>query len=114
MSYDTDEISGELYAQAEAHKMKASGSKGGNLAGAVELDYSLHLYIGFAAVIAVNPSYTFEDMERIKGKSLTEFSKIGRGFFIGSGDSGADSSDEQSETTPEPSTPARQSSKGKE
>ena len=42
MSYDTDEISGELYAQAEAHKMKASGSKGGNLAGAVELDYSLH------------------------------------------------------------------------
>ena len=89
-------------------------SKGGNLAGAVELDYSLHLYIGFAAVIAVNPSYTFEDMERIKGKSLTKFSKIGRGFFIGSGDSGADSSDEQSETTPEPSTPARQSSKGKE
>lgn len=81
MSYDTDEISGELYAQAEAHKMKASGSKGGNLAGAVELDYSLHLYIGFAAVIAVNPSYTFEDMERIKGKSLTKFSKIGRGFL---------------------------------
>lgn len=114
MSYDTDEISGELYAQAEAHKMKASGSKGGNLAGAVELDYSLHLYIGFAAVIAVNPSYTFEDMERIKGKSLTKFSKIGRGFFIGSGDSGADSSDEQSETTPEPSTPVRRSSKGKE
>ena len=126
MSYDTDEISGELYAQAEAHKMKrisdkaygmlrvGGHSKGGNLAGAVELDYSLHLYIGFAAVIAVNPSYTFEDMERIKGKSLTKFSKIGRGFFIGSGDSGADSSDEQSETTPEPSTPARQSSKGKE
>ena len=73
MSYDTDEISGELYAQAEAHKMKASGSKGGNLAGAVELDYSLHLYIGFAAVIAVNPSYTFEDMERIKGKSAEVF-----------------------------------------
>ena len=44
MSYDTDEISGELYAQAEAHKMKASGSKGGNLAGAVELDYS-HTFI---------------------------------------------------------------------
>ena len=78
MSYDTDEISGELYAQAEAHKMKASGSKGGNLAGAVELDYSLHLYIGSAAVIGVNPSYTFEDMERIKGKSITKFSKIGR------------------------------------
>ena len=28
MNYDTDEISGELYAQAEAHKMKASGSQG--------------------------------------------------------------------------------------
>ena len=70
MTYDTDEISGALYAQAESAKMKASGSKGGNLAGAVELDYSLHLYIGFAAVIAVNPAYTFEDMERIKGRSL--------------------------------------------
>lgn len=114
MNYDTDEIDAELYAQAEAHKMKASGSKGGNLAGAVELDYSLHLYLGFAAVIAVNPSYTFEDMERIKGKSLREFSKIGRGFFIGSGSSEADSSDEQLETTPEPSTPARQNSKEKE
>lgn len=111
MTYDTDEISGALYAQAESAKMKASGSKGGNLAGAVELDYSLHLYIGFAAVIAVNPAYTFEDMERIKGRSLREFARIGRGFFIASGDSEADSSDEQSETTPEPTTQARQSSK---
>lgn len=111
MTYDTDEIDGTLYAQAEAHKMKASGSKGGNLAGAVELDYSLHLYIGFAAVIAVNPAYTFEDMERIKGKSLREFSRIGRGFFIASGDSEADSSDEQFEITPEPTIPAQQSSK---
>ena len=111
MTYDTDEISGALYAQAENAKMKASGSKGGNLAGAVELDYSLHLYIGFAAVIAVNPAYTFEDMERIKGKSLREFARIGRGFFIASGDSEADSSDEQSEITPEPTTQAQQSSK---
>lgn len=111
MTYDTDEISGALYAQAESAKMKASCSKGGNLAGAVELDYSLHLYIGFAAVIAVNPAYTFEDMERIKGRSLREFTRIGRGFFIASGDSEADSSDEQSETTPEPTTQARQSSK---
>lgn len=108
MKYDTDEIDGALYAQAENAKMTASGSKGGNLAGAVELDYSLHLYIGFAAVIAVNPAYTFEDMERIKGRSLREFSRVGRGFFIGSGSSEDDNSDEQSETTPEPTTPAQQ------
>lgn len=108
MKYDVDEIDGALYAQAENAKMKASGSKGGNLAGAVELDYSLHLYIGFAAVIAVNPAYTFEDMERIKGKSLREFSSIGRSFFIGSGSSGDDSLDEQSEITPELTTPAPQ------
>lgn len=109
MTYDTDEIDSALYTQAEARKMKASGMKNGNLAGAVELDYSLHLYIGFAAVIAINPAYTFEDMERIKGKSLREFSRIGRGFFIASGNLEADSSDEQSETTPEPTTPALQS-----
>lgn len=108
MTYDADEIDGALYAQAEAQKMKAGGSKGGNLAGAVELDYSFHLYIGFAAVIAVNPAYTFEDMERIKGKSLKEFAKIGRGFFIGSGSSKEESSEGQSETTPEPSTQAPQ------
>lgn len=114
LTYDADEIDGVLYAQAEARKMAASGSKGGNLAGAVELDYSLHLYIGFAAIIAANPAYTFEDMERIKGKKLGEIAKMGRGFFIGSGSSEDDSSDEQSETTPEPSTPARQSSKEKE
>lgn len=111
MTYDTDEIDGALYAQAEAHKMKASRSKSGNMAGAVELDYSLHLYIGFAAVIAINPDYTFEDMERIKGKSLRAFSKIGRSFFLASVGSEADSSDEQSEITPEPTTTAQQSSK---
>lgn len=108
MTYDVDEIDGALYAQAEAQKMKAGGSKGGNLAGAVELDYSFHLYIGFAAVIAVNQAYTFEDMERIKGKSLKEFAKIGRSFFIGSGSSEEESSEGQSETTPEPSTQAPQ------
>ena len=81
MTYDTDEIDGALYAQAEAHKMKASRSKSGNMAGAVELDYSLHLYIGFAAVIAINPDYTFEDMERIKGKSLRAFFEDWPQFF---------------------------------
>ena len=85
MTNATAEIDSALYTQAEARKMKASGMKNGNLAGAVELDYSLHLYIGFAAVIAINPAYTFEDMERIKGKSLREFSRIGRGSFIASG-----------------------------
>ena len=85
MTYDTDEISGALYAQAESAKMKASGSKGGNLAEGV--------------------------IDRNKGRSLREFARIGRGFFIASGDSEADSSDEQSETTPEPTTQARQSSK---
>ena len=111
MTYDVDEIDGALYTQAEAKKIKASGAKAGNLAGAVELDYSLHLYIGFAAVIAVNPAYTFEDMERIKGKSLREFYRIGRSVFIGSESSKAENSGEQSEITPEPTIQVQQNLK---
>ena len=86
--------------------MRASGSKGGNLSGAVELDYSFHLYLGFAAIVAVNPEVDMTDLERLKGADVMEAMKIGRNFIIRPGEeSQDDDSDEQSETTPEPSTP---------
>ena len=105
LTYDTEEIDGVLYTQAENHKIKTAG-QGGNLAGAIEIDYSLHLYIGYAAIIAVNPAYTFEDLERIKGSSLRDIARIGRSFFIESAKLQAENSDEQSETTLELITPA--------
>jgi hypothetical protein len=105
LSYDSNEINAPLFAEAETHKMRAGGSKGGNLAGAVEIDYNLHLYIGFAAVIAVNPDIDFDDLERIKGADLSTFMKVGRSFFIGSVDLQEETSEEQSEIIPEYSTP---------
>lgn len=111
LKYDTDEITSELFVEAESKKMKASGSKGGNLSGAMELDYGLHLYLGFASIIAVNSDYAFEDLERVQGPDLIQITKVGRNFLIASGVSADDSSDEQSETTPDASTPQSATSK---
>ncbi len=112
LTYDTDAITAAQFAEADARKMRASGSKGGNLSGAVELDYSFHLYLGFAAIIAVNSEIDFSDLERIKGYDVMEVMKVGRNFIMKQGeDSPVDDSVEQSETTPEPSTPQSQSSK---
>lgn len=113
MKYDTDEITPELFAEAEGKKLKASRVNG-NLSGAMELDYPLHLYLGLASIVAVNPDFTFEDVARIKGRDVVEVMKIGRNFIVKSEESQDDDSDEQSETTPESITPASQTSKGKD
>ena len=49
LTYDISEITAQAFAEADARKLSASGSKNGNAAGAAELDYGLHLYLGFAA-----------------------------------------------------------------
>ncbi len=114
LAYDANEITSAMFAEADARKMVASGAKSGNLSGAVELDYGLHLYLGFAAIIAVNPEIDFTDLERIKGPDVMQVMKVGRNFIISSAASEEDSSDEQSEITPELSTHQSQTSKEKE
>lgn len=115
LTYDANEITSAMFAEADARKLRASGSKGGNLSGAVELDYGLHLYLGFAAITAVNPEIDVTDLERIKGTDVMKVMRIGRNFIISSADSSEqDNSGEQFETTPEPSTRPSQSSSEKE
>lgn len=106
LPYDADEITAVHFAEAESKKMRASGSKGGNLAGAYELDYSFHLYLGFAAIIAVNPEIDYSDLERIKGTDVREVMNIGRNFTIARSEETSvdENSDEQSGTTLEPFT----------
>lgn len=113
LAYDTDEITPELFAEAEGKKLKAT-KVNGNLSGAMELDYPLHLYLGIAAIVAVNPDYTFEDVARIKGHDVVEVMKIGRNFIVKSEESQDEDSDEQSETSPESTTQASQKSNGKD
>lgn len=106
LTYDTNEITPQLFAQAEALKKSAAGLKNVAIVPAVEFDFSLHMYLGFAAVIAVNPSYDFPDMERIHGIDTVEVMNIGRNFILKSEESPESSSDEPLEITAEPSTQA--------
>ena len=112
MNYDSNEINGTLFAEAESKRKAAAGRKDMQLATAAEFDFSLHLYLGFASIVAVNPSYDFSDLERIKGRDVVEVMRIGRNFILAS-ETGQPESDsgELTETTPESTTPAQQTSK---
>ena len=112
LPYDTDAITSTLFAEADSRKMKAAHATAGNLSGAVELDYSFHLYLGFAAIIAANSAIDFNDLERIKGYDVMEVMNVGRNFIMRrDADSQEEDSIEQSETTPDVSTTQSQNSK---
>ena len=114
LTHDANEITPSGFAEAEYRKTRANGSKGAPSSAAVELDYSLHLYLGFAAILAVNPEYDFNDLERIKGADVMDVMKVGRNFIIDSVETSQDDTSESaSETTPESTTPEQPSSKTK-
>ena len=115
VTYDSNEIDGILFATAEAKKKASAGLKNTSIAPAAEFDFGLHLYLGFAAIIAVNPSYDFSDVERIKGKDVVKVMAIGRNFMLGSEkEQQVSDSDEPIETTPESTTQALPTSKESE
>lgn len=115
LTYDINEIDALLFAEADAKKKAATGMKTMSLSPAAEFDPGLHLYLGFAAIIAVNRNIDFADLERMKGKDTMEVMKIGRNFMLSSEEDSQESdSDEHSETTPESTTPAKPISKEKE
>ena len=115
VTHDSNEIDGILFATAESKRKAAAGLKNTTITPAAEFDFGLHLYLGFAAIIAVNPSYDFSDVERMKGRDLREVMSIGRNFMLASDEEPQENdSDEPTETTPESTTPAPQNSKKSE
>lgn len=108
INYDPNEITAQLYTEADAKKKIAAGMSNVSISPAVEFDFGLHLYMGFAAAIAVNPMYTFEDLARVKGSDIMQFTKVGRDFLLESDTSPEKNSAQPSETTAQPSTPAPQ------
>lgn len=106
LTYDASAITVGMFAEAEARKLKATTAKAGGSAGAFELDYTLHLYLGIMAVIAVNTEIDVTDLERITGPDVMALMRIGRNFTTGRlvETSEESNSDELSETTPEHST----------
>ena len=113
LTYDTGAITVAMFAEAEARKLKATTGKAGGSAGAFELDYTLHIYLGMMAVIAVNPEIDVNDLERLTGPDVTALMRIGRNFPTSRSveTSEESSSDEPSETTGEPSTLPGETSK---
>ena len=115
VTHDSNEIDGILFATAESKRKAAAGMKNTSITPAAEFDFGLHLYLGFAAIVAVNPSYDFSDVERIKGRDIVEVMAIGRNFMLASDQAQPESaSEEPTETMPESTTPARQNSKKSE
>lgn len=111
LTYDPEEITPQMFARADAKKGKAGGTSGVSMA---EVDYGMHLYLGFMAILAVNPQLDLNDLERIKGSDLVVVMHIGRNFMLlKSAGSASSSSGEQSETTPESSTPPSPTSSAK-
>lgn len=111
VTYNSNEIDGPLFAIAEAKKKAAAGMKNTSIAPAAEFDFGLHLYLGYAAIVAANPSYDFSDVERIKGADVVKVMGIGRNFMLASAkEQQQNDSDEHTETTPESTTPAQQNS----
>ena len=114
LTYDENEITGALFAEAEAEKKTAGGVKNFGINLSFEFDTAFHLFIGMAAIIAVNPHISFDDLERLKGADVVEVTKIGRNFILNPAASTQDNTDEPSETTQEPITPASKTSKKSE
>lgn len=81
LTYDTNAITVALFSEAEARKLKATIGKAGGIAGAAECDYSLHLYLGMMAIVAVNSDIDIADLERISGADVPALMRVGRDFF---------------------------------
>ncbi len=114
LTYDANEIDGVLFATAESKK-KAAAGQNLSISPAAEFDYGLHLYLGYAAIIAGNPSIDWSDLERVKGRDIMEIMKIGRSFMLGSDEASQESdSAEPIETMAGSTTPAKPTSKKSE
>ena len=110
VEYNAEEITGALFAEADTKRKIDAGAHNISIVPAAEFDFNLHLYIGYAAICAANPSFSFEDASRIHGSDIVKVMDIGRNFIMQSEDSMESTSDEHTEATAEPSTQASETS----
>ena len=90
LKYDTEEITVEHFAKAEGLKAQSLQKQSGTMmvSPVAETDYSMHLYLGFMAVIALaeqqEESIDINDLKRIKGHDLKKIMEVGRNFMLNS------------------------------
>ena len=108
--YDPTEITSDLFMDACAKSSKAGRDP--NLSITMEIDKALHLQLGKAAILAVNPDVDWSDLERISGFDIVTVSTIGRFFTYKKSEepSEENTSEERSETSAEDTTPLSQTS----
>ncbi len=83
LPYDLDNVTVDQFIKAE----NVAKSKADDFAlGVAENDYSFHLELGFAAIMAADPSIDAADLDRITGRDLMSVMRAGRNFI---GDSSA-------------------------
>lgn len=107
MEYDTEEITGEIFTEMESKHRAAAGHKSMAMC---EVDAGLHLYMGYAAIIAVNPKYDVSDLLRLKGVDVAALLRIGRNFINPPADSQENNSEERAGITQGSTTPVRKNS----
>ena len=77
-NYDSTEITSDLFLDACAKSAKPGRDP--NLSISMEIDKALHLQLGKAAILAVNPDVDWSDLDRITGFDIISLSNIGRFF----------------------------------
>lgn len=107
LAYNTAEITAAQFSEACA-KSSDIKTKTMTTVKLRENDYSLHLYLGMMAIIAVNPDIDISDLERIKGFDVLSVADIGMLFTLrtSAGTSEESNSDEPSASTADITTQA--------
>lgn len=98
LAYDLDEVSSELYIEADARATQALLSKGGAKMTVSNFDDVARLYYGWASILAAKENekyaFDFDNLKLIKGPDLKRVANLGSTFLA---DLGEESSPESSE-----------------
>ena len=81
LTYDALQITAQQFSEACARSAAIDKNKTFSFK-MRENDYSLHLYLGMMAIVAVNPDIDIADLERIKGFDVLAIADIGMLFTL--------------------------------
>ena len=81
LEYDALQITAQQFSEACARSSAIDKNKSFSFK-MRENDYSLHLYLGMFAIIAVNPEIDITDLEQIKGFDVLAIADIGMLFTL--------------------------------
>lgn len=99
LTFNYFEITNDLYMEATLKSARIGNTV--NTSPVREFNEALVFCFGKAAIIAVNPHISWEDLEQLKGLDLLRVANVGRFFITGRQESLTESpSEEQSEHIP--------------